>query len=179
MIERPITLRLHGHPAPKGSLRCIGARGKVKHQLIEDERVGQKQWRAAITKLAGEAVQRADQYQALGVDVTFTLARPADHYGSGCNAGRLNSRAPMWPTKQNTGDTDKLLRLVSDALQDSGLIVDDSQVVEVVGRKFYPVATPEALSGPHPPPWAATYRPPADALQRPGAVILIYPYEQE
>jgi hypothetical protein len=36
------TVMVRGLPAPKGSMKCIGKRGNVNHQLVEDKRVGQK-----------------------------------------------------------------------------------------------------------------------------------------
>lgn len=180
MITHEITFTLPGHPAPKGSLKCIGARGTVKHQLIEDVRVGQKAWREAVTYAAKYAAQKtnrkADQYEPVGVEVTLTIDRGPSHFGTGRNAGFLKHTAPLHPTKKNTDDVDKLLRLVLDAMTNAGLLFDDCQVVETTARKSFPVPTRAVLlGGPKPPAWADSYVPLPDALPHPGARIRLYP----
>lgn len=170
-------------------MKCIGARGDVKHQLVEDVRVGQRNWRDRITNVGRDKVQqRADKDQPVGVDVTFTVDRPSSHFGTGRNRFLLNARAPMWPTTKNTNDVDKMLRLLLDALQDSGVLVDDAQAVETAARKAYPQPKPEALQGPKPPPWAGLWvehwagrrsAPVSGALPFPGARVLIYPLDDE
>lgn len=65
----------------------------------------------------------------------FVFARPADHYGTGRNAGKLKPSAPKWPTKRN-GDRTNCLKSTEDAL--TGIIwFDDSQVVDGPVRKSY------------------------------------------
>ena len=147
------SVTVYGTPAPKGSMKCIGARGKVKHQLVEDDSSGGgKAWRA-LMRQAGEQLRRTagEQLQAgpVSVEVTMTLDRPAS-----APAARL------WPALRNL-DVDKGARLVLDGLQDSGLFHDDSQVVDLHVRKTYP-DTPGC----------------PDRLTRPGAVIRIWPTEE-
>jgi len=176
VITHEITITLPGTPTSLGSLKCIGQRGKVKHQLVQDFRPGQARWQKAIVETTRTKVrQTADQYEAVGVEATFTIARPSSHFGTGRNEGYLNVRAPLHPTTHNTNDIDKMVRLVLDALQSAGLLVDDAQVVEETGRKSFPLVTPLQLSGPKPPAWGPVYEPLPDALPYPGARIRVYP----
>jgi Holliday junction resolvase RusA-like endonuclease len=42
-----------------------------------------------------------------------------------------------WPSTRSSGDIDKLLRSTFDALVDSGILVDDAQIVEVYAKKTH------------------------------------------
>lgn len=158
-LTSEIVITLAGHPAPKGSMKCIGRGGR--HQLIEDNK-RTKPWR---TKLAGWLKQRvnasAEPQQPVGVEVTFTLDRPRSHYGTGRNSSIVKPAAPAHPVSHRSGDVDKLLRLVLDALQDAGTLPDDSQVIEVATRKTYPSL--RALDAD------------SDVLPWPGVRIRLYP----
>jgi len=87
------------------------------------------------------------------VDITFTFARPKGHFGTGRNAGTLNSSALPFPSTHAIGDIDKLTRAILDALTDAGVWNDDSQVIQLVARKLF---VGEGI-----------------ALDRPGAVIYV------
>lgn len=67
------------------------------------------------------------------LDVTFHFQRPKSHFTS---KGTLTKSAPLHPTGRNIGDVDKLLRSTCDALT-GVLISDDSEIVEITGRKLY------------------------------------------
>lgn len=164
MITRHWGFRVHGDPQPKGSLKCIGARGPIKHQLIEDNADSGK-WREKVATLARQYVEeRADPHQPIEVDVSYFLERPKGHYGTGRNAGKLKLSAPVWPATKGTGDEDKLRRLVLDALQDAGVLVDDVQVQGGRNYKHYAHPHPgEALGVRH------------DISTRPGVVVHIRP----
>lgn len=134
-----VTLTIPGTPKPKGSLKCLGRVGKVPHQLTEDYRPGQKEWRDRIADTVRRKVRtRYEHGIPVGVEVTFTLPRPKHHYGTGRNANVLKERF-AWepPTNQGTGDVDKMLRLLLDALQDGGLLANDAQVVDTRAVKVY------------------------------------------
>lgn len=138
MLTREVVLDIIGHPAPKGSLKCIGRNGH--HQLIEDN-TRTKEWRAEISthakRLLNTPDKRADKHQPIGVEVTFSLERPKGHHRTGARAHQLVDSAPQYPVTRSSYDVDKLLRLVLDALQDAGVLHDDAAVVEVTTRKFY------------------------------------------
>ena len=166
LLVREVVLVVHGDPAPKGSLKCVGRRGSRGHVLVEDsDRTGP--WRERVAAGGRRLMAVCDLPDGVSgpvaLEVTFTVLRPSSHYGTGRNAGILKASAPGYPAKRSSngigGDVDKLARTILDALEDSGLLLDDSQVVELVTRKTYP-------DGPHVLP---------DALPRPGARIRLSP----
>lgn len=139
-------IKVYGTPAPKGSMKCIGARGGRGHQLVEDNK-NTKPWRAKITKAGEQAVTK---YGALTgpivIEATFTVPRPA--------SVPLTKRP--YPITRSSGDVDKLMRVVLDALDDAGLYGDDAQVIGAPPWKTYP-------DSPGMP----------DRLDRPGVIIRI------
>lgn len=170
MLDRELVITIPGDPAPKGSLKCIGRRGRgAAHQLVEDNKAS-KPWRDKIVGWIRTKRLPAtpDRYQPIGAEVTSTVARLDSHFGTGRNAGTLKPSAPVYPVTRSSYDVDKLLRLVLDALQDAKVLPDDAQVVEVTSRKVYPV---EALDR-----WAEEPAPlTLDALPYPGVRIRLYP----
>lgn len=160
MLRSELRLVIPGTPATKGSLKCVGQHGR--HQLVEQlpttgpwvDRVAD----AARKHLAARA--DVDPGQAVGVEVTVSIPRVKSHHGTGRNLGRLKASAPIHPTGHGTGDSDKYVRGILDALQAAGVLRDDAQVVEQSGRKAY--VDPDALEG-------------SDVLGHAGVVIRIYP----
>lgn len=129
-------LRVEGTPAPKGSLKCIGGRGPIKHQLIEDDKTGDRAaWRtrlaSAASQLAGKLPDNGDAGVIVGV--LALVARPA-------SAARRNL-----PTTRSAGDVDKHARMTLDALDDGGVFSDDSRVVLVIAGKAFTDAKPGAV----------------------------------
>jgi crossover junction endodeoxyribonuclease RusA len=112
-----------------------------------------KPWRDNVRSAAIEALDTEIGYgpDPVTVMITFTFARPQNHYGTGKNAGKVRGSAPPFPSSHNAGDLDKCVRACFDSLTDAGVWRDDSQVVFLMARKVY----------------AGT----ALALDRPGAVI--------
>lgn len=160
-LDRELVLAVYGQAAPKGSMKCIGSRGKGGHQLIEDSK-RTKPWRDRVAG-AARTLPLSGLSGPLGIEVTFTLDRPESHYAPRRNSLTLRSAAPPCPSRRASrgigGDVDKLARTILDALEDSGLLVDDAQIVELIARKTYahgPIVLP-------------------DALDRPGARIRVYP----
>jgi hypothetical protein len=166
VLTHEIRAVIPGHPLTKGSMKCIGRRGRVAHVLIESDDSGAKaRWREFIATNTGRAWpagQHAVKGQPLGAEITFTLDRPKSHYGTGRNAGKVKaSYASAFPVGHDTGDIDKLLRLILDALQDAEVIPDDCAVVETLARKTYVSSAVEV----------------PDALGHPGVVIRLYPLD--
>lgn len=159
MITRSWAFKVYGDPMPKGSMKCIGARGKVKHQLVEQLDNGP--WLEKVAGMARIVVgERADLHQPIGLELTFTLGRPKSHYGTGRNAHSVKASAPAFPTAHGTGDLDKLERAVLDSLQEAGVLNNDAQVQRIISEKRYPDA------------WAWDG---SDVLDRPGVVVRIRP----
>lgn len=116
-------VRVFGHPAPKGSLKCVG-RG-TRHQLVEDN-AKTKPWRELVTT-AGPHLQLDGQpwEGPVAVHLTFTVARPK------------TVKRPF-PHTHGSGDADKLARTVLDALEDAAVLTNDAQVCVVTSAKAYP-----------------------------------------
>lgn len=137
-----------GVPAPKGSLRCSRT---PAHALYEDN-AKTKPWRKLVAQAARDSGIRADKHQPLDVEITFTFDRPA------------SVRRDLPAVKP---DVDKLVRTVLDALEDAGVLVNDSQVTDLIARKRYALTDPRDAA-----------LPPAlfdDALPYPGVRIRINP----
>ena len=158
MLADELVISIPGEPIPKGSLKCVGRDGH--HQLIEDNK-RTKDWRKTVAFWVKRRWHAsAPKGQPLGAEVTFTLARPKSHYGTGRNEHLLKATAPAHPVSHSTGDVDKLLRLVLDAIQDTDVMPDDCAVVEATARKAYALDSSV--------PWG-------DVLGYPGVVIRLYP----
>ncbi len=168
MLVGEFCITIPGKAATKGSLRCIARPGQP-HRLIEQTK-GADPWRKTVagwlTRKRGDVA--AVKGQPLGVEVTFTLDRPKSHYRTkrdphtgAVKPTTLKPDAPAYPVGHNTGDVDKLVRLILDAMQDAELIPDDCAVVELTTRKAYPIP------GPNPDPF--------DRLPYPGVRIRLFP----
>lgn len=158
MLTTGVRIVIPGDPAGKGSMKCVGQKGR--HQLVEDN-ARTKPWREKVADACRRklAAYTAGKGQPVGADITFTLNRPKGHYGTGRNAGVLKTSAPAFPVSHSTGDTDKLVRLILDALQDADVLPDDCAVVDANARKRY--ITDDALD--------------PDVLAHPGVVVRLYP----
>lgn len=121
-----------GTPAPQGSKRHVG-----RGILVESSKKVAP-WREAVK---WEAIRvhggKPPLEGPLYVSVTFYVHRPK------C------SKDGSWPVTRYSGDLDKLLRSTFDAITDSGMIRDDSQIVCVTARKEFASATtpPQAMIG--------------------------------
>jgi crossover junction endodeoxyribonuclease RusA len=71
------------------------------------------------------------------LDSLFYFPRPASHYGTGKNAGKLKANAPRYHTAgNNRGDFDNLAKLLADALKGFAWH-DDGQVALAHQGKLY------------------------------------------
>lgn len=160
MLTAEIRLIVTGRPAPKGSLVCVGRPGG-RHQLIEDNK-RTAPWRRTVADTIRKSWphdQHAAPGQPIGAELTTSHARPTGHYGTGRNAHQLKPTADPHPVTRSAGDLDKLARLLLDAIQDTDVLPDDAQVVELISRKVY----------------ARPHDPTDDVLPCPGVVIRLYP----
>lgn len=124
-----------GHPLPKGSLKCVGRNGR--HQIIDDN-PNTRVWLDQVAESAAQQLQLTlTPHQGVGIEIACILPRPASHHRTGRNRFLLRANAPELPVLRQTGDVDKLARLVLDALQSAGVLADDSQVIELTVRKAY------------------------------------------
>jgi Holliday junction resolvase RusA-like endonuclease len=83
------------------------------------------------------------------VGITYWIDRPAGHYRTGRNAHLLREGAPPRPTGHTTGDADKIARAALDAVTDSCVWHDDSQVVELYVSKLWTPSVPAVPAGLH------------------------------
>lgn len=145
-------IKIYGAPAPKGSMSCVGARGKRKH-ILKNSNDATEPWQTKVAT-AVELLGITEPLDGpVGLQVTFTVDRPRS----------VSVASRPWPSKTartsdgGGGDLDKLVRTVSDALEQGGVIVNDSQIVKTYSEKAYP-DSPGAV----------------DVLERSGVFIRIY-----
>jgi len=141
-----ITMDVSGKPEPAGSKNAfVPLNRKTREPFrrpnggvvvsVIDNNPKAKGWKSAVAEAATEAMfGREPTREAVSVFLTFRVARPKGHYGTGKNAEVLKASAPQWPTSKP--DVLKLARAVEDAM--TGLVyVDDSQIVVETLRKEY------------------------------------------
>jgi crossover junction endodeoxyribonuclease RusA len=125
-----ITIEVRGLPAPQGSKRHVG-RG-----IMIESSTAVGPWREAVRAETQRVLNGHGPIAGpVALVVTFSLPRPAGHYGTGRNAGKPKLSAPRWPAGRP--DLDKLLRAVLDGLTMGGAWKDDAQVIWIVAEKRY------------------------------------------
>jgi Holliday junction resolvase RusA-like endonuclease len=92
-------------------------------------------WRQAVAAAATQAIAAGPMLAGpLELRATFVFRRPAAHYGTGRNAGKVKLSAPALVSTRP--DLDKLVRAIGDAL--TGIIYrDDAQLAVVRAEKHY------------------------------------------
>lgn len=139
---RELSFVVYGEAAPAGSKRGFVRGGRV---MITDASARSRPWKAQVTDAAIEAMGFtlvADKDgkvipmfdEPVVVAMTFHVARPKSHFGSGKNAGQVKASAPTRPTTKP--DLLKLARAVEDALTQI-CYRDDSQIVDERLSKWY------------------------------------------
>ena len=124
-----LSVWIPGRPVPQGNLTGFVAGGKVVLRHSDNRLVA---WRGyAAGMLATEAPGILNQ-RPVGVVATYHIQRPKSHYNT---KGLLREAAPTHVTSRP--DLDKYLRALLDAIQISGIIKDDSQVVALSAVKVY------------------------------------------
>lgn len=122
-----------GRAAPAGSKKAFYIKS-LGRAVITDANAKAAPWRQTVKVFAFQAYQGPLLTGPLVLDVTFLVARPKGHYGTGKNAGRIKGTAPIAPTSKP--DATKLLRGTEDAL--TGILWgDDAQIVDQHARKRY------------------------------------------
>ncbi len=142
-----LTFGLYGTPIPQGSHRSYVVGNRA---VTTDDNENTKPYRAEVThaalitkRLSVAADEILLPSGAVAVVAIFYMPRPQGHYGTGRNAGQLRPSAPRWPTTKKA-DTDKLGRLIGDALTAAGVWRDDCQVIHWQMTKLYATGTPSA-----------------------------------
>lgn len=157
VVTELVRLVVVGNPAPQGSKRAFVIRSGARAghaAVIESSHDRVKSWRQAIIDEAQSArMMHLPFDQPVAVRMTFSLKRPASHYGTGRNSAVLKPSAPVRPGK--APDLSKLCRATEDALEAVGLVANDSLIAE-----YHRLA--KVWCGEDP-----------DALDVPGAIITI------
>ena len=151
-----LKLTVYGTPVGKGSMKCVGARGKVGHQLVASNLGALRPWSESLTNAVAKAAARGHRFEGpVGVYATITVPRPP-------------SNRDLLPIRRSKGgDVDKQQRTLLDALTDGGLIRDDSQVVQVEAVTVFPDTPLLVDEDGH-----AIGK--AGRLQAPGVVVFVY-----
>lgn len=115
-----IQLDVYGEPAPQGSKRVFRGR------LVEAQGERLKKWRKAIAEACEAFRQENIILGPVRLEVDFYVTRPK-------SVSITKRPLPIVPP-----DCDKLVRAVGDGIgQSEAIWGDDSQVVEIIARKFY------------------------------------------
>lgn len=133
-IVQALAFDVPGAPVPQGS-HSVSRSGHVF-----DSAKNHSKWRSTVTSFARAKWHgQAPIAGPVALSIVFWLWRPKTHYGTGRNANRVKPSSPPLPTGKGTGDLDKLIRSIGDSLTDAKVIVDDSQIVQLVQPtgKFY------------------------------------------
>lgn len=138
-----LSVRVDGTPGPKGSINafCIrcGQRGFRQQIAIKEQSEVGVIFRKAIARYLRGAMQRTEIMLLTGlpVETRLTVYIPRQRR---VQAGReldewVPSHRTPYPMHQKSGDAEKHLRTLHDAMQDAGVIPDDCQVVRTSCEK--------------------------------------------
>lgn len=127
-----ISLMIPGQPVAKNRPRFarIGKGVRTYSDQGDEEQLWVMVARQQLKELA---VQRFSG--AVAMNITFWMKRPANHFGSGKNAGVLKSSAPAAPITKI--DLDNGIKWVGDVLNHCNVWQDDSYVVGIDAKKRY------------------------------------------
>lgn len=129
-----IAFTVPGIAVPGGSKRPVIA-GNGRMRTVDSSGQRGRDWRASVALAAFQAMRgRKLLTGPLDVRMEFVVARPAGHYRTGANAGRLRPGAPEHPTVRP--DVLKLARSAEDAMT-AVVWRDDSQTVRLTLTKRY------------------------------------------
>lgn len=130
-MSDPVYITIVGEPIPQGS--------KVRNRYggMREDNPRTRPWRETVAWHAQKEMMVRGHTLIDGpveARLSFRFARPASHFGTGKNEGRLKPSAPEYHRVKP--DIDKLTRAVLDAL--SGIVIrDDSRVVRLTASKDY------------------------------------------
>jgi crossover junction endodeoxyribonuclease RusA len=118
-----------GVPVPKGSAKAFYNKHTGRAQVVQDNSERQKPWASLISTIAIEKTGSPLFRGPVCLSCKFVMPRPKKHFFTGKRSHVLRPDAPHWHTS-HTGDLDKLVRCLKDAL--TGIVwVDDCQVARM------------------------------------------------
>jgi Holliday junction resolvase RusA-like endonuclease len=115
-------IRVYGDPAPQGSKTARVINGKA---IMWESSKKLPEWRESVVMAAKVSFMENNHQTILGpvtLHCTFHMPKP-------------KSVSRKYPN--TSPDLDKLLRGIGDALQISGVISNDAQIVSIVAEKIY------------------------------------------
>lgn len=134
-MREPISFFITGEPKGQPRPRAV-IRGKRAGVYDPGTAV---QWKACVAAAWILYVKKHGPIEPhsgpVALSLTFNIARPASHYGSGKNAAKLKPSAPAIPTGKP--DFDNLAKAVADELTNRGAWRDDAQISSCIIRKRY------------------------------------------
>lgn len=133
-----ISIIVHGEPKPQGSKKFVGTTKTGRGILVESCKLV-KSWRESVKSACREVIEAG----AVTIDepvwcrMVFTMPKPKS----------APKTRRTWPSSRP--DLSKLERSTEDAIVDSGLLREDSRIVEYLrAAKVFPNEDPEALQVP-------------------------------
>lgn len=130
-----------GTPRPQGSMRPVTSRSTGRAMVKPDPRtLSTRADAAAVLAAAWQRQHHRPHAGAVLVEARYVFTRPGLHWHP-ANTRRpvpvLREDAPRYPISSGTADVDKLCRLLGDALQLGGVLVDDALIVGWDAGKRY------------------------------------------
>lgn len=119
---RLVSFSSQGNPTPQGSHRSVMTGQGIR---IFDDNKNLSGWKNAVAWSAKAAMgSRIPSVLPIELIIDFVLPVPSKREGQ------------LWPLEQRTGDLDKLVRAIMDAMT-SIVYKDDTQVVRLLAMKRY------------------------------------------
>ena len=135
MNNQLMHVEIPGRPRPQGSMTLWSGHDGKERAKYPQSTVAHRNLSIGLMR---EVWGIRDPYLGpVALDVVFFMPRPMFHFGTGRNAGQVKSSASPHPVTLGRNDTDKLIRLVGDALAIAGVIKDDAQIVHIVATKTW------------------------------------------
>lgn len=117
-----LVVTVFGRPVTQGS------KTRTRWGMRDDNADRLRPWREAVKTAALWAMAGRPRLEGpVSLEVTFTFDPPK----------RAPKSRRVWPTTRSSGDVDKLVRAVGDALTDAGVWRDDAQVVDLRAGKVH------------------------------------------
>jgi Holliday junction resolvase RusA-like endonuclease len=136
--------RVDGRARTKGSLKVYCTKGRDHRVRLEEETKDSSRWRRLVA-LECQRHQKAMWGKLLGhagpveVRLGVYFARQLSTAQCAAPGEVVPSHRTPFPTDVMLGDGDKLARNVGDALQDSRIILDDSQITDwMIAKRWAP-----------------------------------------
>lgn len=146
MSHRILALfRVDGRARTKGSLKVYCMKNRAHSVKVEEEVAESKRWRRAVALAAQAQSREVWGTPTLGhagpVEVRLAVYLPRQlSVAKGQEGTVVPSHSTDFPTDIKLGDVDKLARNIGDALTDSRLILDDSQITDfLVAKRWAPL----------------------------------------